>query len=93
MKELSLNSGGTIIVKTNVMKDSYFSELFWEDNPDHRILALAYNLSKDFPNRVVLVTKDINLRMKSKSIGINAEDYETGKIKNIDDLYSGKNLM
>lgn len=64
---------------------------FFEDTPDHRILALAYNLSHQdkLPN-VILVTKDINLRMKARSIGIKSEDYTTDTIKNISELYKGK---
>lgn len=91
---IDLENGGVIIVNTNIKRDKYLSELFWEDKPDHRILSVAYNLSKKFGReRVTLVSKDINLRMKGKSIGIKAEDYETGKIKNIDDLYKGKSLL
>lgn len=89
---VELQTGGTIIVDTNITKDNYLREIFWEDNPDHRILSVAYNLSRKFKSRVILVSKDINLRMKAKSIGIRAEDYETGKVKNIDDLYTGKHL-
>jgi PhoH-like ATPase len=89
-----LNSGGTIMVETNTKMAPEFREVFWEDKPDHRILSLSHNLSAQYDrNRVILVSKDINLRMKAKSIGLMAEDYETGKIKNIDDLYSGKNLI
>ena len=40
--------------------------------------------------KVVLVSKDINLRLKAKSLNIHAEDYETGKIKDVEMLYSGK---
>jgi PhoH-like ATPase len=36
-----------------------------------------------------LVTKDVNLRLKAKSLGLQAEDYETGKIKNLDALHTG----
>ncbi|MDY6904228.1 MAG: PhoH family protein [Thermodesulfobacteriota bacterium] len=89
-----LQSGGTIIVKADLKKDDYFKSLFWEDKPDHRILSIAYNLAKEYGHdRVVLVSKDINLRMKAKSIALYAKDYETGKIKNLDDLYTGKNLI
>jgi len=35
---------------------------------------------------VILISKDINLRLKAKSLDIHAEDYETGKIKNITEL-------
>ncbi|HEY1405920.1 MAG TPA: PhoH family protein, partial [Spirochaetota bacterium] len=91
---VELESGGCVIVRADVVRDDYIRKIFWEDSPDHRILALAYNLAKEFGNdRVYLVTKDINLRMKGKSIGLHAEDYETGKIKDIDELYTGKNII
>ncbi|HSV95702.1 MAG TPA: PhoH family protein [Spirochaetota bacterium] len=91
---VALDSGGTIVVITNIGKDEHLREIFWEDTPDHRILSLAYNLAREFGfGRVFLVSKDINLRMKAKSIGLKAEDYETGKVKDIDELYTGKNLV
>ena len=91
---VQLETGGSIIVRTDVNSDEYLKSIFWEDCPDHRILALAYNLAKEHGSeRVFLVSKDINLRMKAKSVGIHAEDYETGKIKDIDDLYTGKNVI
>ncbi|MBN1534166.1 MAG: PhoH family protein [Spirochaetes bacterium] len=89
-----LNSGGFLVVNTNIRKDEYLHSIFWEDSPDHRILSLAYNLAKEYgKGNVFLVSKDINLRMKAKSIGLMAEDYETGKIKDIDELYTGKNIV
>ena len=91
---VKLDTGGFIIVDTNIHKDQFLKEIFWEDKPDHRIISVAYNLAKKYGiERVVLVSKDINLRMKAKSIGIFSEDYETGKVKNIDELYTGKNLF
>lgn len=90
---ISLPGGGTLIVNTATRMPKELSEIFWEDSPDHRILAMAWNLSRQYgSDRVRLVSKDINLRMKAKSVGLLAEDYETGKIKNIDELYTGKNL-
>jgi len=65
--------------------------VFDEDKPDHRILNAALKMKEDNPNmKVVLVSKDINLRLKAKSLNIIAEDFQTGKIQNIDSLYSGK---
>ncbi|HDP80601.1 MAG TPA: PhoH family protein [Spirochaetes bacterium] len=91
---VKLETGGVFAIHSNVVGDRYLREIFWEDTPDHRILALAYNLAGEHGReRVILVSKDINLRMKAKSIGLKAEDYETGKVKNIDDLYTGKNLI
>ncbi|GAB4139767.1 MAG: PhoH family protein [Bacteroidia bacterium] len=65
-------------------------KVFGEKKADHRILNTALYLSEQYPNRkVVLITKDINLRIKAKSLNLIAEDYETGKVKNTQDLYSG----
>jgi PhoH-like ATPase len=60
---------------------------FAADKADHRILAMAEELTRKHPDRqVVLVTKDINLRMKAKSLGLKADDYLTGKIRQLDQL-------
>jgi PhoH-like ATPase len=41
--------------------------------------------------KVIMVTKDINLRIKAKSLNLTAEDYETGKIKDVNEqLYTGR---
>jgi PhoH-like ATPase len=91
---IRLPSGGIVVVETNVKRDELLGEIFWEDKPDHRIISLAFNLAKEYgKERVILVSKDINIRMKAKSIGIKAEDYETGKISNIDELYTGKQIL
>lgn len=69
-------------------------KLFLEDIVDHRILALAYNLTfKNKLENVVLITKDINLRMKAKAVGVASEDYITDKVENIEELYKGKRLI
>lgn len=65
--------------------------IFNERKADHRILNTTLALMEEDPARkVVLVTKDINLRLKAKSLNIAAEDYETGKVKDLDALYQGK---
>lgn len=67
------------------------NRVFGEKKNDHRILNAALRLKEEQPSRkVILVSKDINLRMKAKSMGLPAEDYETGKIKNVDSLRKGK---
>ncbi len=91
---VKLESGGVVLVDTDVTRPDELKGVFWEDKPDHRILAIAYNQAKKHGfDRVFLVTKDINLRMKAKGVGVYAEDYETGKVKDIDELYKGKNLI
>ena len=65
--------------------------LFGKGKFDNRILNTALVLKEQHPKRkVILVSKDICLRLKAKSLDLYAEDYETGKIKNVDELYTGK---
>ncbi len=54
---------------------------FIDDIPDHRILATAIYVRNTNPDRfVALVSKDINLRMKAKAVGMEAQDYLTDKL-------------
>lgn len=65
---------------------------FQDKIPDHQILAIAAWTAKNNPDRkTVLVSKDINLRMKTKSLGIQAEDYKTDQIADINLL--DKNIL
>jgi PhoH-like ATPase len=66
-------------------------EVFGSDKTDHRILNAALGLQEENPDKkVILVSKDICLRLKAKALNLHAEDYETGKIKNLEELYTGK---
>ncbi len=69
-------------------------QILGEDKADHRIINSALALSKENPDmKVVLVTKDINLRLKAKSLNLHSEDFQTGKIKNVEELYTGKSVI
>ncbi|MBS1646944.1 MAG: PhoH family protein [Bacteroidetes bacterium] len=64
--------------------------VFGERKADHKILNCALKVAAEYPEKkVVLITKDINLRLKAKALNLTAEDYETGKIKHVDELYTG----
>jgi len=68
--------------------------VFKTTKPDHLILNTAISLSEEYPNKkIILVSKDINLRLKAKSLNINAEDYLTGKIKDTDKLFTGRSTI
>lgn len=70
------------------------NKVFNEDKADHRILNAALHLQKvEKEKKVILVSKDINLRLKAKALGLQAEDYTTGKIQNISSLYTGKTII
>jgi PhoH-like ATPase len=69
-------------------------KVFGERKADHRILNGALAMVEQEPNRkVIMVTKDVNLRLKAKSLNLIAEDYQTGKIQNLDALYTGRTIV
>jgi PhoH-like ATPase len=62
---------------------------FPEHIPDHRILAITEYVNSEKPEQqVILVTKDINLRIKAKSLGLKAQDYQNDKVEHIEKLQS-----
>jgi len=69
-------------------------EVFGTKKPDHRILNAAITLARaETDRRVILVSKDINLRLKARALNLAAEDYETIKIKDVAHLYKGKSEL
>lgn len=61
---------------------------------DNQILAVARDLHNraEGPGRVILVTKDTNMRIKANALGILAEDYEHGKVS-LEELYTGQDEL
>jgi PhoH-like ATPase len=83
--------GGKFKVVMNEQSELDAVKVFGENKPDHRILNAALIMIAENPGKkVILVTKDVNLRLKAKSLNIPAEDFETGKIKDVEGLYAGK---
>lgn len=81
-----MDTGGTALMDAN--------KIFNEDKADHRILNSALLLQKEEKGRkVILVSKDVNLRLKAKALGLQAEDYTTGKIQNISSLHTGRTVI
>ncbi len=82
-----------IAITKSLHKD--IQEIFREDTADHRVLSVAYelHLASHQKDKIILVTKDVNLRMKAKALGINAQDYTSDRVGNIDELYSGKDTI
>jgi len=89
------NKGRFKVVMNTASKATLDAERVFNDNKaDHRILNAALNLQHEAKDaKVVLVTKDINLRLKAKSLNLPAEDYSTGKIKDVDSLYTGRTYI
>ncbi|HEY5653354.1 MAG TPA: PhoH family protein [Pontiella sp.] len=64
-----------------------------KNKPDHRILNIGYQVARENPDRsVFLVTKDVNLRMKAKAVGLHAQDYKNDHVSDIQQLYTGSRV-
>lgn len=71
------------------LKDTFLS-----DSPDHRILGVALGLQQQEPSRpVVLVSKDVNLRLKARALGVVAQDYTRDKVEAVEELYTGRRTI
>src|SRR5690606_39319348 len=82
---------GNFRVLMNPENNLNANDIFGEEKNDHKILNAALSLKQsEVGRKVILVSKDINLRLKAKSLDIHAEDYETGKIKDLDHLEDRK---
>lgn len=85
---------GKFKIEMNTSAKTDAEKIFAEKKADHKILNAALYTQETNPGRkVILVTKDINLRIKAKSLNLHAEDYTTGKILTIDELYTGNSLV
>jgi PhoH-like ATPase len=85
---------GKVFILTDVSFREGFGNKFVSEKEDHHILAACYNFLQDHPDReVIFVTKDVNLRLKARALGITARDYQIGKIKSAEDLFTGIELM
>ena len=81
---------GRLSIIVNSSLNKRVKEAFHEDKPDHRILSAAIEVAEQHKGmHTILVTKDINLRMKARALGIETEDYTNDKVKS-DDLFENE---
>ena len=74
--------------------EGHASSVFAEHTNDHKILDAALCLqAKEPESKVILVSKDINLRLKAKALNLPAEDYQTGKVKDNRHMYTGRTTL
>ncbi|NLO12048.1 MAG: PhoH family protein [Candidatus Cloacimonetes bacterium] len=85
--------GGIIQVSVNQEVTEAASRLLFLDRNDNLIIGTALYFKKKYPDsEVTLVSKDVNVRIKADSVGINAENFETDTIK-YDEFYTGWQAM
>jgi PhoH-like ATPase len=88
---VKLPNGGKlkIVFQKNGQTNGHDQGIYNGNTVDNRILMLAATIQKAQPkNPAILVSKDINLRIKADALGLQAEDYETDRV-HIKDLYTG----
>ncbi len=80
--KLAPNLGKFKIVLDHSPVDLNAEYIFSVGKNDHKIINAGLALKESDPkSEVILVTKDINLRIKAKALGLKSEDYETGKVE------------
>ena len=89
-----INPSGKLYLQTRVMANQLPENLPGK-NVDNSILATTLSLQEENPNQeVILVSKDINLRIKAHVLGIPSEDYFNDKVlDDADLLYSGQQQL
>ena len=102
LDELSIDSNsnelnqpdGKIKVVVNHNWHPDVEKTFKEDCPDHRIINCAFKLHEEnLDKQLVLVSKDTNMRLKARSLGLLAEDYTTDTIEDVSHIYPGSRLI
>ncbi len=88
-KGVELENGGSLRVEKNFIDVKLPGDLP-EDRMDNRILKICLGLSQTEERQVVLVTKDILLRIKAQMIGIRAEDFTSEQVREDMDQYRGR---
>ena len=102
LEGVPLDSGGTLCTWHNKYlqgtpkspKDWNLSALSLNlKNKDNRIIATALFVQENFPPPVILVTKDVNMQLKARAVGIEAEDYLNDKAPEEPDYQSYRKLV
>ncbi|MDH3322910.1 MAG: PhoH family protein, partial [Flavobacteriaceae bacterium] len=88
---LGKGKGNIKVIMDNLNIENIDAEaIFGSPKNDNKIINTAISLqNEEKKHTIILVTKDINLRLKAKAIGMLSEDYETGKVINIKKFSKG----
>ena len=89
---VALEKGGMVRVEANCV-DQVLPESLPEDKMDNRILKVCLGIrEKPGKEPVILVTKDIVLRLKAQMLGIPAEDFSREQVPGQTDQYTGRKI-
>ncbi|MCF6245860.1 MAG: PhoH family protein [Desulfobacula sp.] len=88
------NGDSRICIRLDTPLDDVIKKNFTQITSDIRILNIAYTVAKkhDFKN-VIFVTKDVNLRLRARSIGLKTENYNSKYVENLSEMYTGLKVV
>ena len=89
IRGVPLENGGTVRVEKNYVNVTLPEDLS-DESADNRILRVCLGLDKAHGEQVVLVTKDLLLRIKAQILGICAQDFTTDQVLERENQYSGR---
>ncbi len=94
-ERIPLENGGVLRIELNHRSFHQLQEIFVEKTNDNRILAVAKNLSleeqtKENGRAVILVSKDTLVRVKADALGLQAEDFLSDRVVEVDHIYTGE---
>ncbi|MCA1062227.1 PhoH family protein [Rossellomorea sp. AcN35-11] len=93
-EKIPLYTGGSLRIELNHRSFQQLQEIFVEKTNDNRIIAVAKNLSleeeaKEEGKSVILVSKDTLVRVKADALGLQAEDFLSDRVVEVNDIYTG----
>ena len=88
-KGVRMDNGGMLRIEKN-FKDVHLPQDLAEYKSDNRILKVCFGLSQSKKEQVILVTKDILMRIKAQLLGVKAEDFTTEQVAGRTEQYSGR---
>lgn len=93
-EKIPLYTGGSLRIELNHRSFQQLQDIFVEKTNDNRIIAVAKNLSleeeaKKDGKSVILVSKDTLVRVKADALGLQAEDFLSDRVVEVNDIYTG----
>jgi PhoH-like ATPase len=93
-EKIPLYTGGSLRIELNHRSFQQLQDIFVEKTNDNRIIAVAKNLSleeeaKKDGKSVILVSKDTLVRVKADALGLQAEDFLSDRVIEVNDVYTG----
>ncbi len=88
-KGVPIKSGGKLFVGLSSAISQKLNELLLEQKNDNLIICTALHFKEKNPNnRVILVSKDVNVRIKADALGLEAQNFKNDQVK-FDEIYTG----